>query len=127
MSTGPSAPLRILLADDYDGIRLVLKQFLGTVPNCEVCGEATNGTDAVLKARELAPDLVILDISMPKQSGLEAARRIRQELPKAKIIIMSQHDPAQLLPSAREAGADACVDKSRTFADLLPTIVQLFS
>jgi two-component system response regulator NreC len=88
----------------------------------EVCGEAKDGSEALRKARELLPDLILLDISMPGQSGLEAARLLRQELPKVKIIIMSQHDPIQLLPRALEAGAHACVDKSRLGPDLFATI-----
>jgi len=90
--------------------------------DCEVCGEAVDGSDVLKKARELLPDVILLDISMPGQNGLEAARLLRQELPKLKIVIISQHDSIRLLPSALAAGADACVDKGRLNFDLLPAI-----
>jgi DNA-binding NarL/FixJ family response regulator len=113
---------RILIADDNDMVRRAVTELLSSVTDWEVCGEARDGSEALLKARELLPDLVLLDISMPRRSGLEAARLLRQELPKVKIIIMSQHDSIQLLPRALEAGAHACVDKSRLGPDLFATI-----
>ena len=114
--------MRILIADDNEPIRRGVAGIILSETNCEVCGEAVDSTDALQKARELLPDLILLDISMPGPSGLEAARLLRQELPKVKIIIMSQHDPVQLLPRAMEAGAHACVDKGRLGLDLLATI-----
>ena len=114
--------MRILIADDNDMVRRGVIGILSSVTDWEICGEAGDGSEALRKARELLPDLILLDISMPGQSGLEAARLIRQELPKAKILIMSQHDPIQLLPRVLEAGAHACVDKSRLSMDLLASI-----
>ena len=114
--------MRILVADDNDMVRRGVTGILSSVTDWEVCGEAGDGSEALRKARELLPDLVLLDISMPGQSGLEAARLIRQELPKTKIIIMSQHDPIQLLPRVLEVGAHSCVDKSRLSTDLLASI-----
>ena len=114
--------MRILIADDNDMVRRGVIGILSSVTDWEICGEAGDGSEALRKARELLPDLILLDISMPGQSGLEAARLIRQELPKAKILIMSQHDPIQLLPRVLEAGAHACVDKSRLSKDLLASI-----
>jgi CheY-like chemotaxis protein len=86
-----------------------------------------DGSDVLQKARELCPDVILLDISMPVQDGLKAANILRQEFPQVKIIIMSQHDPAQLLPCAKEAGADACVDKSRLGPDLLSAIGRVWA
>lgn len=119
--------MRILIADDNERVRRGVRGILSTEGNCEVCGEAVDGADALQKARELSPDLILLDVSMPGADGLETARLLRRELPKVKVIIMSQHDPVQLLPRAIEAGADACVDKSRLDADLLATIQSIES
>jgi two-component system response regulator NreC len=113
---------RILIADDSEMVRRGVTQILSSVANWEVCGEARDGSEALRKARELRPDLILLDVSMPGRSGLEAARLLRQELPKVKIVIMSQHDPIHLLPRALEAGANACIDKGRLGLDLFATI-----
>src|ERR1700676_3066807 len=114
--------MRILIADDNEMVRRGVKGLLSSETTWEVCGEAIDGTEALRKARELLPDLVLLDINMPGMSGLEAARLLRREVPKAKILVMSLHDPLQLLPRVLEAGAHACVDKSCLGPDLLQTI-----
>jgi two-component system, NarL family, response regulator NreC len=114
--------MRIIIADDNNLIRRGVKLILSAETLYEVCGEAADGAEALLKACELVPDLILLDVSMPGRGGLEVCRVIRKELPNVKIIIMSQHDPSQLSPRAMEAGADACVDKSRLASDLLLTL-----
>lgn len=114
--------MRILIVDDNDAVRVGVIAMLSSVIGWEVCGEARDGSEALRKARELHPDLILLDISMPGVSGLEAARLLREDVPNAKILIMSEHDPIRLLPSALEAGAHACVDKGRLGTELLPTI-----
>jgi DNA-binding NarL/FixJ family response regulator len=113
---------RILIADDNEMIRRGVRALLSSEPAWEICGEAIDGADALLKARELQPDLILLDISMPGINGLQAARRLRKEVPAAKILVISQHDPIQLLPRIIEAGAHACVEKGRLSMDLLATI-----
>jgi len=117
--------MRILIADDSALVRRSVVAFLSSEPACEVCGEASGGQDGMRMVRELSPDLVLLDVSMPDMSGLEAARLLREQMPHVKIIIMSHHDPTQMLPQALEAGAHACVDKSRIATDLLPMIRSL--
>lgn len=114
--------MRILIADDNELVRRGVRELLSSETGWEVCGEATDSAEALRKAQELLPDLILLDISMPDMNGLEAARLLRDVLPEVKIIIISQHDQAQLLPSAINAGACACVDKSFLNTDLLPTI-----
>ncbi|MGC1485386.1 MAG: response regulator transcription factor [Candidatus Acidiferrum sp.] len=121
MDTGVPT-MRILIADDSDIVRRGVVRILSSVRKWEVCGEARDGAEALRKARELLPDLILLDISMPGLNGLEVARHLRQEVPGAKIVVISQHDPIQLLPSALEAGAHACVDKSRLDPDLVATM-----
>jgi DNA-binding NarL/FixJ family response regulator len=103
------------------GLRVVLAQ----EPSLQICGEAENGRDAVAKVRELQPDAVILDVSMPVMNGLEAAREIRRVAPSTKIVIFSMHDSFQMIESARQAGADAFVLKSAPGQDLVRTICDL--
>jgi DNA-binding NarL/FixJ family response regulator len=114
--------MRILIADDNDAVRNGVVGLLSSERGWKVCGEARDGSEALQKARELLPDLILLDISMPGMNGLEAARLLRQELPEAKILVISQHDPIQLLPRVVEAGGNGCVDKSRLSTDLVASI-----
>jgi two-component system response regulator NreC len=114
--------LRILIADDNDRVRRGVVGLLSSQPDWNVCGEARDGPEALLKARELLPDLVLLDLSMPGMNGLEVSRLLRQEFPHTRILVISQHDPVQLLPRVIAAGGDACVDKGRLATDLLAII-----
>ena len=117
--------MRILLADDNEWVRRGVKSILASMSAWEICGEAKSGEEAVQIAGEVLPDLVLLDVSMPGLNGLDAARLLREKVPTAKILIMSQHDPALLLSRALDAGAHACVDKSRLSVSLLPTIASV--
>lgn len=117
--------MRILIADDSDIVRRGIVALLSGVRAWSVCGEAVNGADALQKARELRPDLVLLDVNLPDANGLEIARRLRAEFPKIRILVISQHDPAQLLPRAVEAGANGSLDKGRLGMDLLPAIEKI--
>jgi two-component system, NarL family, response regulator NreC len=119
--------MRILIADDNQFVRRGISGLLAQQSDCEVCGEAADSTDAIRKTSELRPDLVLLDVSMPGTNGLETARILKQKLPQTKILIISQHDPKQMLQSSLEAGADGSVDKARLATDLLPAIRQLAS
>ena len=114
--------MRILIADDNQMVRSRLTGILSSVPNWEVCGQAIDGNEAIQKAAELLPDLILLDISMPGLSGLATARPLQQKVPAAKIVIMTQHDPVAFSSSALAAGAHACVEKSRLGTELLALI-----
>jgi two-component system response regulator NreC len=114
--------LRILIADDSEIVRKSMIVILRSRPAWEVCGESPDGADAVQKAINLRPDVVLLDISMPGKNGLEAARSIRRELREVKILIVSLNDAAFTLPSALAAGADGCVGKDRLATDLVAAI-----
>lgn len=114
--------MRIFVVDDNEMVRHGVVGLLSSEPDREVCGEAGDGATALQSARELLPDVLLLDIQMPGLNGLDLASRLRQDLPQIRILVMSQHDPIQLLPSVLAAGGDACIDKSRLATDLLASI-----
>lgn len=104
---------RILLVDDHppsrSAIRALLEDLAG---HCDICGEAANGQEAIARAIELQPDLIILDVNMPIMNGIDAARKIRQLLPAAKILMVSLDEASKLARDAQLAGADAAVPKT---------------
>jgi DNA-binding NarL/FixJ family response regulator len=114
--------MRILIADDNERVRRAIIGMISSETDWTFCGEASDGAEALRKARVLLPDLILIDICMPSLDGLEVSRVLRQEMSTAKIVIMSQHDPIRLLPPAIEAGAHACVDKGNLATDLIRTI-----
>ncbi|MBI2863774.1 MAG: response regulator transcription factor [Chloroflexi bacterium] len=81
-------PIRLVLADDHPIFREGLAALLSTRPNFQVVGEAKNGEEAIALARQLGPDLVLMDINMPGVNGLEATRRIREDLPAVRVVIL---------------------------------------
>ena len=85
-------PKSILIADDSDTIRTVLRTFLESREGFEVCGEAVDGVDAIEKAKELHPDLIILDLAMPRMNGAAAASVLKRRMPKIPIILFTMYD-----------------------------------
>jgi DNA-binding NarL/FixJ family response regulator len=114
--------LRILIADDHNLVRRGLKALIESRPGWQVCGEAHTGRDAAVKAEQMKPDVVILDISMPGLNGVEAARRIRKTSPNTEILILSVHYSDQLIRDILEAGARGYVMKSDSDRDLLVAV-----
>jgi two-component system invasion response regulator UvrY len=102
---------RILIADDSPLIRQCIGRLLGGHRGWEVCGEATDGEDAVTKARELDPDLVVIDYLMPRKNGIEAAREIRKGSPAMPILLCTITPTAQLVDQARGAGIAGTLSK----------------
>ena len=117
--------MRILIVDDSAAVRCGVKDLISSRADWKVCGEARNGDEGIQKTRELRPDVILLDISMPGMNGLDVARVLRQELEKAKILIMSQNDAMQLMPSVLKAGGDGCIDKSHLAAELTTVIEKI--
>jgi DNA-binding NarL/FixJ family response regulator len=117
-----AGPLRVLLVDDNESVRRSIRQILDSQTDIQVVCEAVDGHDAVQKAREHLPDVVLLDITMPKTSGLEAARILKQEFPSMHIIIVSQHDSRAFQWAALAAGVNGYVVKSDAARDLIPEL-----
>jgi DNA-binding NarL/FixJ family response regulator len=117
--------IRIVLADDHEIVRAGLRGILARQDNWIVCGEASTGVEAVSKVVELKPDIVILDITMPVMSGIEAAVRIRQLAPSTKILILSMHDAVLMANVLSLAAPDAYLSKTTANDDLVGTITAL--
>jgi len=111
--------MRLLIVDDHEVLRRGIRSLLANHNRWEVCGEAVDGQDAVDKARELKPDLIIMDVSMPRLNGLEATPIIRSIVPDCEVLILSQHESPQMIQQALKAGARGYVVKSSVARDLL--------
>src|SRR5215468_2946242 len=114
--------VRILIVDDHEIFRRGLRSLLESRADWEVCGEATDGEDAVEKAKQMQPDVIVLDITMPRLNGLDATALLRKKVPEAKIVILSQHQPALMKQVALSAGASAYVTKSEVSRELMAAI-----
>src|ERR1700690_3852885 len=114
--------VRILVVDDHAAVRRSICSLLSSDPAMDVVCQTTDGEQAVLKAEELQPDLVLLDIGLPGISGHEAARRIRRVSPGSKIIFLSQHDSLQMVEDAVRVGGNGYVTKIDAGSDLLKAI-----
>jgi len=114
--------IRILIADDYEGWRRQVRLLFQARPEWQVIDEASDGSEAVQKAEELKPDLILLDISLPKLNGIEAARRIRRLSPSSKIVFLSQNKDLDIVRAAFGTGPQGYVYKADVRSDLLPAI-----
>lgn len=119
--------LRILLADDHEIVRRGLCALLQKHEGWEVCGEATDGREAVEKAQQLKPDVVIVDVGMPNLNGLDATRRLLQNDPNSKVIVLTVTDADQIIREALDAGARGFVLKSDAARDLVSAVEALQS
>jgi two-component system, NarL family, response regulator NreC len=114
--------VRVLIADDNPTILGMVKKILNAQPGFDVVGEASDGQRAVLLAESLKPDVIVINVTMPKMSGFEAARRIRVHVPDSAIIILSSHKDQQFIAEARKAGANGYVQKSDADGQLVSAI-----
>ena len=119
--------MRMLIVDDHEVVRRGLRSLLADQADWEVCGEAVDGQDALAKAQQLKPDLILMDVSMPKLHGLEATHQLRSTLPGCEVLILSQHDSGELARQALKAGARGYVIKSSISKDLIAAITKVSS
>ncbi len=118
--------LKVLIVDDHTIIREGIRVLLGSHEDIEVVGEACDGQEAIDKARELSPDIIIMDISMPGIDGLEATRRIAKNNPQSKILILTQHDNREYLLSAVKAGVVGYMPKRALASELVSAIRTIY-
>jgi DNA-binding NarL/FixJ family response regulator len=115
-------PVRLLVADDHEIVRKGLRSLLEAQPGWQVTAEACDGREAVQKAKEIKPDVTVLDIGMPALNGLEAARQMIKNDARAKILILTMHDSDPLIREVLDAGARGYVLKSDASRDLVAAI-----
>ncbi len=116
------APIRVLLVDDHEIARKGIRSVLTTDAGLDIVSEAVDGEEAVKRSEELRPDIILLDITLPGISGIQAARQIRVISPDSRIIFLSQHDSIQIAKDALSVGAQGYVVKSDAGRDLLRAI-----
>jgi len=114
--------VRILIADDHEFVRQGVRTLLQSRQGWTVCGEAVDGRDAIEKAEQLKPDVVVMDVSMPNLNGLEATREVRRMLPKTAVLVLSQHDSPEMMKEALNAGAQGYVVKSSASEHLIAAL-----
>jgi DNA-binding NarL/FixJ family response regulator len=115
--------MRILVVDDFEPYRNLVVSLLNENPSLQVLGEASDGLDAVAKARQLRPDLILMDIGLPKLNGLEAARRILRILPDSKIVFLTQEMSSEFVQAAFKLGASGYVIKQQAKKDLSLAVI----
>jgi DNA-binding NarL/FixJ family response regulator len=115
-------PIRVLVVDDYEDWRRRTRLLLQARRELQIVGEGSDGVEAIRKAEELGPDLILLDVGLPTLNGIEAARQIRQLSPNSKIIFVSQDNSQDVVKVALDAGALGFVYKARAGMELLPAI-----
>jgi DNA-binding NarL/FixJ family response regulator len=119
---------RILIVDDHEIVREGIRTLLGrSRSEWQICGEASNASEALMAVKNLEPDIVILDITMPGTSGLEVAKRIKNMQIPSHVLIFTMHESERLATEVREAGAHGYVLKSQAARDLVSAIEEVLS
>lgn len=116
---------RILVADDHEIVRRGLRPLIESEWGWEVCGEAINGREAIAKAGELKPDIVVLDVNMPEIGGIDVTREVRRILPETEVLAFTGTESESLIHQLFVAGARACVLKIEATEHLIPAIKSL--
>jgi DNA-binding NarL/FixJ family response regulator len=118
--------IKVLIADDHTLVRQGIRSLLALTADIEIVGEAADGREAVGKVRQLAPDVVLMDLAMPKMGGLEATRRIRREFPATKVLAVTQYDDSEYVIPVIEAGARGFVTKMASPLELASAIQAVY-
>lgn len=116
------AVARILIVDDSPGWRARVREILAAHPEWEIISEASDGQEAVREARELQPDIVVLDIAMPRLNGIEAAKMIRQKSPKSRIVFLTVDTDSDVMKAALDVGQTAYVTKAKAATRLCEAV-----
>jgi len=114
--------VKILLCDDNDNFRQLLMQYIDSLPGAEIVGEAIDGVDVIVKTESLDPDLVLMDLSMPNQSGLDATKTIKERWPAKSVIILTLYEDTVYRELADEFHADGFIAKS-SIKTQLPAVI----
>jgi DNA-binding NarL/FixJ family response regulator len=114
--------IRILLADDHTIVRQGMARLLEEQPDLKIVGEATNGQAAIEQAFALKPDIIIMDIAMPRMNGIEATKKIRKQLPKTKILILSMYSHEHYIHQLLETGISGYLLKDSSGRDIIKAI-----
>lgn len=115
-------PVKILIADDHEVVRQGVRKLIEAEPDWEVCAEAADGNEAVAKALDLRPEIVVMDLGMAGMNGLEATRQILQSTPKTQVLILTMHQSEALMRDVLAAGARGYMLKSDAGRDLVSAI-----
>ena len=118
--------IKVLIADDHTLVRQGIRSLLALTADIEIVGEAADGREAIEKVRQLAPDIVLMDLAMPKMGGLEATRRIRREFPATKVLAVTQYDDSEYVIPVIEAGARGFVTKMASPLELASAIQAVY-
>jgi len=118
---------KILIVDDHEVVRQGVRTILRSRPQWEVCGEAVNGKDAIEKAKALDPDVIIMDITMPEMSVIEATREITKLKLRSSVLVFTMHESKNLASTVQDAGARGFVLKSHAARDLLDALEALLN
>jgi DNA-binding NarL/FixJ family response regulator len=118
--------IRVLIVDDHTLVRDGIRSLLALTADIEVVGEAANGKESLEKIKELAPDVVLMDLAMPIMSGLEATHRIRREFPGTRVLALTQYDDSEYIIPIIEAGARGFVTKMGAFSELASAIQAVY-
>ena len=114
--------VQILIVDDQVSVRNGIRSLLSTRPDWNICGEASDGLEAIEKAKTLDPDLILMDVSMPRMNGLEATRILRRELPESRVVIVSQNDPMSGWRSGSRSRGFSARCETRAFRDFIACV-----
>ena len=123
----PSPPARIVIADDHPLVREGFRALIAPEEDLEIVGEAQDGEEALELCRTLCPDLVLMDVRMPKMDGLEATRAVKAECPKTSVLVVTSHESTEYLLDAVRAGAAGYVLKDATHKQLINAIRRCLS
>ena len=120
------ANINVVLADDHILVRQGIRQFLEETGDIKVIAEAGDGAEAVQLVQQLSPDVVVMDINMPKVTGVEATRRIKQHFPAVKILVLTAYDDAPWIRALLHAGADGYILKTAPAEELVKAVRNVY-